>query len=155
MLQSDLCDYSDAYIVVKGTINVTDPDNNAYDKKLAFKNKAPFISCISKINNTLIDNAEDLDTLSTEDDNKLLEQLKTRFKRTIKWNKYRSEVTKQAKINNLNYLIDPTFNKVNRLFVLSFKNEDDRASFSKYYTESFEIKDFNVLIDGKSFLMFQ
>ena len=61
MLQSDLCDYSDAYIVVKGTITVPDPDNDAYDKKLAFKNNIPFISCISKINNTLIDNAEDLD----------------------------------------------------------------------------------------------
>ena len=37
MLSSELCDYSDAYIVVKGTINVTNPNNNAYDKKLAFK----------------------------------------------------------------------------------------------------------------------
>ena len=61
MLRSDLCDYSDAYIVVKGTITVTDPNNANYDKKLAFKNNAPFTSCISKINNTLIDNAEDLD----------------------------------------------------------------------------------------------
>ena len=61
-LRSDLCDFSGAYIVVKGTIAVTNPDNNAYDKKLAFKNNAPFVSCISKINNTLIDNAEDLDT---------------------------------------------------------------------------------------------
>ena len=60
MLQSDLCDYSDAYIVVKGTIAVTNPDNNAYDKKLAFKNNASVISWISKTNNTLIDNAEDL-----------------------------------------------------------------------------------------------
>ena len=58
MLRSDLCDYSDAYIVVKGTITVTDPNNDAYDNKLAFKNNEPFISCISKINNTLIDNAE-------------------------------------------------------------------------------------------------
>ena len=61
MLQSDLCDYNDTYIVVKGTINVTDQNNNAYDKKLVFKNNAQFISCISKINNTLIDNAEDLE----------------------------------------------------------------------------------------------
>ena len=61
MLRSDLCDYSDAYIVVKGTITVTDPNNANYEKKLAFKNNAPFTSCISKINNTLIDNAEDLD----------------------------------------------------------------------------------------------
>ena len=60
MLKSDLCDYSDAYIVVKGTINVTDSNNNAYDKKLAFKINAQFISCISKIDNTLIDSAEDL-----------------------------------------------------------------------------------------------
>ena len=61
MLRSDLCYHSDAYIVVKGRITVTDPNNANYDKKLAFKNNAPFTSCISKINNTLIDNAEDLD----------------------------------------------------------------------------------------------
>ena len=60
-------------------------------------------------------------TLSTEDDN-FLEQLKSGFKRTIKWNKYRSEMTDQTKTNHLNYLIDPTFTKVNRLFVLSFEN---------------------------------
>ena len=51
-------------------------------------------------------------TLSTKDDNKLLEQLKTRFNRTIKQNKYRLEMTNQTKTNNLNYLIDPTFAKV-------------------------------------------
>ena len=60
-LRSDLCDYSDAYIVLKGKIIAATPDNDAYDKKLALKNNAPFISCILKINNTLIDNAEDLD----------------------------------------------------------------------------------------------
>ena len=61
MIRSDLCDYSDAHIVVKGNITVTDPYNANYDKKLAFKNNAPFTNCISKINNVLIDNAEDLD----------------------------------------------------------------------------------------------
>ena len=61
MLQLDLCNYSDVYIVVRETITVVDPNNDAYDKKLAFKNNAPFISCISKTNNTLMDNAEDLD----------------------------------------------------------------------------------------------
>ena len=61
MLRSDWCDYSDANIVVKGTITVTRLNSVLYDKKLAFKNNAPFVSCISKINNTLIDNAEDLD----------------------------------------------------------------------------------------------
>ena len=65
--------------------------------------------------------------------------------------KYRSEVTKQAKINKLNYLIDPIFNRANELFVLSFENEEDKTSFSKYYTTRFEIKDLNVLIDGKNF----
>ena len=90
-------------------------------------------------------------TLSTKDDNNFLEQLKSGFKRTIKWNKYRSKMTNQTKTNHLNYLIDPTFTKVNRLFVLSFENEEDRISFSKYYVPKVEIKDFNVLTDGKSF----
>ena len=90
-------------------------------------------------------------TLSTKNGKRLLQQLRTGFKRTIKWNKYRSEMTNQTQNNNLNYLIDPTFTKVNRLFVLSFENEDDRRSFSKYYVPNVQIKDFNVLIDGKSF----
>ena len=90
-------------------------------------------------------------TLSAENDNKILEQLKRGFKRTIKWNKYRSEMSNQTKNNNLNYLIDPTFTNMNRLFVLTFENEDDRTSFSKYYLPKIEIKDFNVLIDGKPF----
>ena len=90
-------------------------------------------------------------TLSGENDNKLLEQLKTGFKRTIKWNKYGSEMPNQTINNNLNYLIDPTFTNVNRLFVLSLENKDDRTSFSKYYVPKIEIKGFNVLIDGKPF----
>ena len=64
----------------------------------------------------------------------------------------------QTKNNNLNHLIDPTFSKLNRLFVLSFKNEEDKTitnavtkSFSEYFTPSVEIKDFNVLINEKSF----
>ena len=64
-------------------------------------------------------------------------------------------MSNQAKTNNLNYLIDPTFSKGNRLFVLLFKkyedeNGGDGISFSSYYTPSAELKDFNVLIDGKS-----
>ena len=72
-------------------------------------------------------------TLSTENDKKLLEQLKLGFKRTIKWNRYRSQITIQSQNN---YLIDPMFTKVNRLFVLSFKTiaeGDRRDSFSHYY----------------------
>ena len=60
-------------------------------------------------------------SLSTKDDNKLLEQLKSGFKRTIKWNKNRSQMTIPTNNNNLNYLIDPAVTKVNRLFVLSFE----------------------------------
>ena len=63
-------------------------------------------------------------------------------------------MTIQPQNNNLNYLIDPTFTNVNRLFVLSFSrnnNTDNRDSFSDYYVPNVEIKDFNVLIDGKSF----
>ena len=48
-------------------------------------------------------------------------------------------------------MIDPIFTHVNRLLVLTFENEDDRTSFSKYYLPKVEIKDFNVLIDGKRF----
>ena len=62
MLRSDLCDYSDAYMWVKGKINVTNPnDNPNFNKELTLKNNAPFISCISKINGELVENAEDLD----------------------------------------------------------------------------------------------
>ena len=256
MLQSDLRDYIDAYIVVKETINVTDPNNDACDKKLAFINIAPFIKYISKINDTLIDYAEYLEIVmsmynlieysknyskttgslwnyyrdepnsgavgdmnhsirgsksfvyktsitgrlkgsNTEKEVEIAVLLKhlSKFWRTldiplinceinlslicsencvltskaardadtdapavaeinnsaIKWNKYRSEMSKQTKTNNLVDLIDPAFNKGNRLFVLSLENEDGRTSFSKYYTSSADIKDFNVLIDGKSF----
>ena len=60
-------------------------------------------------------------------------------------------MTNQTQNNNLSYLINPTFTKVNGLFVLLFENEDDRRSFSKYHVPNVQIKDFNVLIDGKSF----
>ena len=90
--------------------------------------------------------------LSKENDIKLFEKLKTGFKKAIKWNKYRSKMLK------LNYLIDPTFTNVNRLFVLSFERIEDnnvkkdcRDTFSNYYVAKVQIKDFNVLINGKSF----
>ena len=83
--------------------------------------------------------------------NNFLEQLKSGFKRTIKCNKHRSETTNLTKINKLIYLIDPKFNKVSRLFVISFANKEEKTSFSKYYTPKVEIKAFNVLIDEKRF----
>ena len=92
--------------------------------------------------------------LSKENDTKLLEWLKTGFTRTIKWNKYRSQMTVQPQNNKLNYLIDPTFTNVNRLFVLSFTKTntgDNRDSFLHYYLPSVQIKDFNVLIDRATY----
>ena len=94
-------------------------------------------------------------TLSKENDIKRLDQVKLGFKRTIKWNKYRSQLTIQPQNNNLtDPTTDPTLTNVNRLFVLSFARNnvgDKRVSFSHYYAPNIEIKDFNVLIDGKSF----
>ena len=75
--------------------------------------------------------------------------MKQGFKRTLFWNKYRSEITTQPKNNNLDYMIDPTFKNFNRLFVLSFKNDDTdaaRDSFDTCYMSLAEIEDFNVLI---------
>ena len=64
MLRSDLCDHSDAYIVANGTIIMEGKNNrDIKSRSVAFKNNAPFINCISKINNVLIDNAEILDVL--------------------------------------------------------------------------------------------
>ena len=64
MLQSDLCYYSNANIVVKGTVTVTRANNrDRKNRSLAFKNNAPFINCISKINNVLVYNAEDLNVV--------------------------------------------------------------------------------------------
>ena len=93
-------------------------------------------------------------TLSKENDTKFLEQLKLGFKITITWINYRLQMTIQPQNNNLNYLIDSTFTNVNRLFDLPFTRDnvgDNRDSFSDYYLPNVEIKDFNVLIDGKSF----
>ena len=150
MLKSSLCDYSDAYILVKGKITITGRgadtaarQADGRDKGVEFKNYAPLINCISEINNTQVDNAKDIDivmpmynlieysnnnakssgciltwsstcvitnstgagsftitdtklyvpvvTLLTEDNSKLLQQLKSGFKRTVNWNKYLSK----------------------------------------------------------------
>ena len=77
--------------------------------------------------------------------------MKRGFKISVLWNKYRSEVSNQTENNNLNYLIDPTFTKVNRFFVLAFENEEDRTSFSDCYFPKVEMKDYNMLIDQKQF----
>ena len=267
MLKSSLCDYSDAYILVKGTISVNSTAAqgaaaNNTNKKVIFKNCAPFTNCISEINNTQIDNAKDIDivmpmyhlieysdnyakttgsswqyckdipalnangeithftegnptdsfnfkvkitgrtendgtkdvkimvplkylsnswtstcvliatnvqnqnatftitdtklyvpvvTLSTQENTKFFQQLKSGFKRVINWNKYLSKPEFLAQNPNLNHLVKPSFQGINRLFVLAFENDDDRTSDDQYYLLTVEIKDYNIMINGENF----
>ena len=275
MLRSNLCDYADSYILVKGTIKITGVGNDATarrpherNKGVTFKNYTPFTKCISRINNTDIDNAHDIDivmpmynlieygdnysktsgglwqyykddpndnltdsesfkskvkvtgntpaagntkdveiivplkylsnfwrtletplincevnliltwskdcvitnstgegrfaitetklyvpvkTLLTKDNEKLLQQLKSGLKKTINWNKYQSIIKTFAQNRYLNYLINPSFQGLNRFFVLPFENENGRTSHSTYYLPKVEIKDYNVMIDGRNF----
>ena len=128
MLRSDLCDYSDAYIVVNGNIivnkkifttddieepnntaaNITAPNtanNNSFgEKKSVFKNNAPFINCVSKINGVKIDNAEGLDVVMSMYN--LLEYSKNYGKTTGSlWNYYRDEPNCGTDANNIDQLI--------------------------------------------------
>ena len=190
MLRSNLCDYADSYIVVKGTITITGEGDNTGERQaderdtgVTFKNCAPFTKCISRINNTDIDNAHDIDivmpmskdcvitnstgegkfaiteiklyvplvTLSTKDNEKLLQQLKSGFKKTISWNKHESSIKTFAQNGYLNYLINPSFQGVNRIFVLAFEKENDRTSHSTYYLPKVQLKDYNVMKDGRNF----
>ena len=254
MLKSSLCDYSDAYILVKGTITITGAGADAAarqaderDKGVAFRNFAPFTNCISEINNTQVDNAKDIDivmpmynlieysdnyakttgslwqyfrdepdyniedsesfkskikitgktpdddnekdveimvplkylsnfwrtlemplincevnlilpwsstcvvtdsngagtfeitdtklyvpavTLSTQENTKLLQQLKSGVKRVINWNKYLSKPESFRRNANLDYLVEPSFQEINGLFVLAFESDTQRTSLS-------------------------
>ena len=100
ILRSDFCDYSSAYIVVKGTITAEGDDNaNKRNKNLAFKNNTPFINCISKINGIKIDNAEDLDVVIPMYN--FLEQGENYTKTTGSlWNYYRDEPSNSLSSNS-------------------------------------------------------
>ena len=282
MLKSSLCENSDVYILVKGTISVNNTaaggaTANNINKKIIFKNCAPFTNCISEINNTQIDNAKDIDIvmamynlteysdnyakttgslwqyckdiparnnnnetteftvgnitdsftfkakitdqtgddgtkdveimvplkylsnfwrtlemplincevsliltwsstcalistnvrnqnatfaitdtklyvpivpLSTQENTKFLQQLKSGFKRVINSNKYLSKPELLAQNPNFNHLVEPGFQGVNRLFVLAFENDDNRTSSDEYYLPTVEIKDYNIMING-------
>ena len=285
MLKSSLCDYSDAYILVKGTISVNntaaaDAAANNANKKVIFKDCAPFTNCISEINNTQIDNAKDIDivmpvynlieysdnyakttgslwqyckdiparndnneivfftrnnltdsfnvkvkitgqtgnngtknveimvplkylsnfwrilemplincevnliltwsstcvlvstnaanqnatfaitntkfyvpvvTLSTQENTKFLQQLKSGFKRVTNRNKYLSKPDLLAQNQNLKNLVETSFQGVNRLFFLAFENDDHRISTKRYNLPTVEIKDYNIMINGENF----
>ena len=90
-------------------------------------------------------------TLSTQENAKLLQQLKSGFKRTVNWNKYLSKPELLAQNPNLNHLVEPSFQGVNRLFVLLFENDTQRTSAKGYYLPNVEIKDYNVMINGENF----
>ena len=90
-------------------------------------------------------------TLSTQDNAKLLQQLKSGFKRTINWSEYESSIKTFAQNRYLNYLINPSFQGVNSLSVLSFEKENDRTSHSTYYLPKVELKDCSVMIDSGNF----
>ena len=90
-------------------------------------------------------------TLSTKEKAKLLQQLKSGFKRVINWNKYLSKPELLRRNANLNYLIKPSFQGVNRLFILAFENDTQRTSHSNYYLPNVEIRDYNITINGENF----
>ena len=95
-------------------------------------------------------------TLSAQDNVKLLEQLKSDFKRTINWNKYEPRVTVEQQNRCLDFLINPNFqdfkfSDFQGLFVLSFENNGGRTSYTKYYLPLVEIKNYNIVIDGRNF----
>ena len=81
-------------------------------------------------------------TLSTQDNAKLLPQLKSGFKRTISWNKYLSKPELLAQNPNLNHLVELSFQDVNRLFVLAFEDDTQRTSNKIYHLPNVEIKDY-------------
>ena len=95
-------------------------------------------------------------TLSTQDNARLLQHLKPGFKRVINWNKYLSKPELLARNPNLNHLIEPSFQRVNRLFVLAFNGGDTKRTSSKrYYLPNVEIKDYNITINGENLLINQ
>ena len=90
-------------------------------------------------------------TLSTQDNVILLPEVESNFKRTTNWDKYQSKKINQVQNRYLDFLIDPSFQVVNRPFVLSFENEIDQKSYKKYYLPTVEIKNYDVMINRRIF----
>ena len=92
-------------------------------------------------------------TWSAQDNTKLFEQLKFRFKRAIDWNKYQPKTSIKTSNKYLDYLIDPSFQRVYRPFALSFENNAHQASYKQFFLPTVEIKDCVVKIGWKNFLI--
>ena len=90
-------------------------------------------------------------TLSTQQNTKFFQQLKSGFKRVINWNKYLSKPELLAQNPNLNHLVEPSFQGVNWLFVLAFEDDDNRTAHNSYYLPTVEINDYNIMINGENF----
>ena len=90
-------------------------------------------------------------TLSQQDNAKLLQHLKLGFKTVINWNKYLSKPELLAQNPNVNHLVEPSFQGVNRLFVLALENDTQRTSAKDCYLPNVEIKGYNVMINGENF----
>ena len=90
-------------------------------------------------------------TLSIQDQAKLLEQFKCAFKRTINWNRYQRKVSRKRTNWYLDFVIDPRFQGVNKLFVLPFKNDAQKTSYKRYYLPAREIKKYYVMVDRQNF----
>ena len=90
-------------------------------------------------------------TLSTQENTKLLQKLKSCFKRVINSNKYLSKPELLRRNPNLNHLVEPSFQGINRLFVLAFDNDTQRTSHCNYYLPNVEIKNYNIMINGEKF----
>ena len=122
--------WSEKFIIVTGDYGNREPKFAVIDAKL----------CVPVV------------TLSAQDNEKLLQQLKAGFKLTISCNKCQSEPTLQTRNRYLNNLIDPSLQRVSRFFVLSFENDAHRRSYKQYFLPTVEINDYNVIIDEKNFL---
>ena len=90
-------------------------------------------------------------TLSAKDNAKLLQQLNSGFKGTVNWNKYLSKPEILSRNRNLNHLVEPIFQGVDRPFVLAFKDDTQRTSYSGYYLPNAELEGYNIMINGENF----
>ena len=92
-------------------------------------------------------------SLSTQDNAKLLQQLKSGFKRIINWHEFQSEVIVQERKRYLDYFIDPGFPRVIMIFFqISFENNTGGASYKRYYLPQLEMKDYNVMVYARNIL---
>ena len=134
VIELNLCDYLDAYILLTRDIKVADV---AADTNVEFKTCTLFTRCVTHINDEHVETAENLDiimppivTLLTKDNVNLTKQLNEGLKRSVYWNEYKSKVeTKETNYQTLTkFLIDASFEEVNRLFVLAFNDDNNDAN---------------------------